>query len=60
MLLKEILSTGAARVVASIVMGFVIGSLFIFFSAEDFIDGVASGDAGAAIAGGFGAIGAGY
>jgi ABC-type uncharacterized transport system permease subunit len=60
MLLKEILSTGAARVVAAIVMGFIIGSLFIFFSAEDFIDGVADGDAGAAIAGGFGAIGAGY
>ena len=60
MILKEILSTGATRVAAAIIMGFVIGSLFIFFSAEDFIDGVASGDAGAAVAGGFGAIGAGY
>ena len=60
MILKEILSTGATRVAAAIIMGFVIGSLFIFFSAEDFIDGVASGDAGAAVAGGLGAIGAGY
>jgi len=42
MLLKEILSTGATRVAAAIIMGFVIGLLFIFFSAEDFIDGVAS------------------
>ena len=59
-ILKEILSTPASRVFASIVMGFVIGSLFIFFSAEDFIDGVADGDIVAALGGGLGAIGAGY
>ena len=59
-ILREILSTSATRIFASIVAGFVIGSLFIFFSAEDFIDGVGAGNAGAAIAGGFGAIGDGY
>lgn len=59
-ILREILSTGATRIVAAIIAGFVIGSLFIFFSAEDFIDGVASGDAGAAVSGGFGAIADGY
>jgi hypothetical protein len=37
MLLKEILSTGATRVAAAIIMGFVIGSLFIFFSSFSFI-----------------------
>lgn len=59
-IVREILSTSATRIVAAIVLGFVIGSLFIFFSAEDFIDGVAAGDAGLAIAGGLGAIVDGY
>ncbi len=59
-ILREILSTGATRVFAAIVMGFVIGSLFIFFSAEDFIEAVADGDPVGALSGGFGAIGAGY
>ncbi len=59
-ILREILSTSATRIVAAIVLGFIIGSLFIFFSAEDFIDGVAAGDAGLAVAGGFGAIADGY
>jgi simple sugar transport system permease protein len=59
-ILREILSTSGTRIFAAIIAGFVIGSLFIFFSAEDFIDGVGAGDAGAAIAGGFGAIADGY
>lgn len=59
-ILREILSTSATRVAAAILSGFVIGSLFIFFSADGFIQGVAEGDAGSAIAGGFGAIADGY
>ena len=59
-LLREILSTSGTRIAAAIIAGFVIGSLFIFFSADDFIDGFAAGDAAAAVAGGFGAIADGY
>jgi simple sugar transport system permease protein len=59
-IIREILSTSGARIFAAIVAGFVIGSLFIFFSAEDFIDGVVAGEAGLAVAGGFGAIADGY
>lgn len=59
-IVREILSTSATRIAAAIALGFVIGSLFIFFSAEDFTDGVAAGEAGLAIAGGFGAITDGY
>ncbi|MEX2441059.1 MAG: ABC transporter permease, partial [Pontimonas sp.] len=59
-ILREILSTSGTRIFAAIIAGFVIGSLFIFFSAEDFIDGVAAGDARRAVAGGFGAISDGY
>jgi general nucleoside transport system permease protein len=59
-ILREILATSGTRIFAAIIAGFVIGSLFIFFSAEDFIDGVSAGDAGRAVAGGFGAISDGY
>jgi len=59
-ILREILSTSGTRIAAAIIAGFVIGSLFIFFSADDFIDGVAAGDAAAAVAGGLGAIADGY
>ena len=59
-ILREILSTSATRIVAAIISGFVIGSLFIFFSADAFIDGVSDGDAGAAVLGGLAAIGDGY
>ena len=59
-LLKEIASTSASRIFAAILVGFVIGSLFIFFSAEDFVENLGDGDVGGAIVGGFQAIGAGY
>lgn len=59
-IVREIMSTSAARVAASILVGFLIGALFIFFSAEDFLEGVADGDIGGAIFGGLGAVGAGY
>ena len=59
-LLKEISSTGAARIFAAILVGFLIGSLFIFFSAEDFVDAASDGDLLGAVVAGFQAIGQGY
>lgn len=58
--LREIFSTSATRVTLSILIGFLIGAVFIFFSAEEAIEAFSSGDVLGGVLAGFLAIGEGY
>jgi len=60
MLLKEILATSATRIALSIVVGFLIGALFIFFASEGTWALLSGGDILGGLASGISAIGEGY
>ena len=60
MLLKEILATSATRIALSIVVGFLIGALFIFFASDGTWALLSGGDILGGLASGISAIGEGY
>ncbi len=60
MLLKEILATSATRVALSIVVGFIIGAIFIFFASDGTWALLSGGDIVGGLASGMSAIGEGY
>ena len=60
MLLKEILATSATRIALSIVVGFLIGALFIFFASDGTWATLSRGDILGGLASGLSAIGEGY
>jgi general nucleoside transport system permease protein len=60
MLLKEILATSATRIALSIVVGFLIGALFIFFASDGTWELLSGGDILGGLASGVSAIGEGY
>jgi general nucleoside transport system permease protein len=60
MVLKEILATSATRIALSIVVGFLIGALFIFFASDGTWALLSGGDFLGGLASGISAIGEGY